>query len=80
MTDFHSSTYLSPASDVANLLLTSVDAEYLAQNWDDLVFDFYQTFYSTVLEFGINLKRLGTSFNHFKKEVLKRLGSRPISP
>ena len=73
MVDFHSSVYLSPASDIAHLLLTSVDPEYLEDNLWSLVEEYYNTFNDTVAEFGLILKHIGTSFNHFKREVNKCL-------
>merc|ERR1711970_483644 len=67
--DFHSSSYLSPATDLANLLLTSCKVELVTQNWGELVRKYYNIFNSTVSSFGIVLKHLGSSYGHFVQEV-----------
>ena len=68
--DFHSSSYLSPATDLANLLLTSCKGELVMQNWGALVKQYYDNFNTTVSKFGIVLKHLGSSYGHFVQEVV----------
>ena len=68
--DFHSSSYLSPATDLVNLLLTSCQTDSITQNWKVLVKLYYDIFNSTVSKFGIVLKHLGSSFGHFVQEVV----------
>ena len=69
MLDFHSSSYLSPATDLVNLLLTSCEKQLVTENWDELVKEYYNIFNSTVSKFGLVLKHLGSSYGHFVQEV-----------
>ena len=67
--DFHSPSYLSPATDLANLLLTSCEVELVTKNWGEIVRNYYDVFNATVARFGIVLKHLGSSYGHFVQEV-----------
>ena len=67
--DFHSASYLSPATDLANLLLTSCEKQHVTDNWKGLVKEYYDIFNSTVSKFGLVLKHLGSSYGHFLLEV-----------
>ena len=67
--DFDSACYLSPASDLAHLLLTSTDRQFRKDNWEAVVQDYYDTFNNTLIEFGLILRHLGTSYGHFQQEV-----------
>ena len=68
--DFHSASYLSPATDLSNLLLTSCEKQLVTENWKVLVKEYYDIFNSTVSKFGIVLKHLGSSYGHFVQEVV----------
>jgi thiamine kinase-like enzyme len=67
--DFHSAQLLSPATDLAHLLLTSTTRSYRQEHWDEVVQHYYDTFNRTLAEFGMILKHLGTTYNDFLYEV-----------
>ena len=71
--DFHSAQYLSPATDLAHLLLTSTTREYRQQHWDEVVQHYYNVFNRTLAEFGLVLRHLGTTYNDFLYEVKRAL-------
>ena len=71
--DFHSAQYLSPATDLAHLLLTSTSREYRQQHWDEVVQHYYNVFNRTLAEFGLVLRHLGTTYNDFLYEVKRAL-------
>ena len=71
--DFHSAQYLSPATDLAHLLLTSTTREYRQKHWDEVVQHYYNVFNRTLAEFGLVLRHLGTTYNDFLYEVERAL-------
>ena len=71
--DFHSAQYLSPATDLAHLLLTSTTREYRQKHWDEVVLHYYNVFNRTLAEFGLVLRHLGTTYNDFLYEVKRAL-------
>ncbi len=71
--DFHSAQYLSPATDLAHLLLTSTTRAYRRQHWDEVVECYYDVFNRTLAEFGLVLRHLGTTYNDFLYEVRRAL-------
>lgn len=73
ITDFHSAQFLSPATDLAHLLLTSTTRKYRQQHWDGVVQAYYDTFNRTLAEFGLVLRHLGTTYNDFLYEVKRAL-------
>lgn len=73
MIDFHSAQFLSPATDLAHLLLTSTTREYRKEHWDEVVKHYYDVFNRTLAEFGLVLRHLGTTFNDFLYEVKRAL-------
>jgi len=73
MIDFHSAQFLSPATDLAHLLLTSTTREYRKQYWNEVVKHYYDVFNRTLAEFGLVLRHLGTTFNDFLYEVKRAL-------
>ena len=73
MIDLHSAQYLSPATDLAHLLLTSTTRDYRKQHWDEVVKHYYDVFNRTLAEFGLVLRHLGTSYNDFLYEVKRAL-------
>ena len=56
--DFHSAQFLSPATDLAHLLLTSTTRAYRRQHWDQVVEGYYDVFNRTLAEFGLVLRHL----------------------
>lgn len=73
MIDFHSAQFLSPATDLAHLLLTSTTREYRKKHWDEVVKHYYDVFNRTLAEFGLVLRHLGTTYNDFLYEVKRAL-------
>ena len=73
MIDLHSAQFLSPATDLAHLLLTSTTREYRKQHWDEVVQHYYDTFNITLAEFGLVLRHLGTTYKDFLYEVKRAL-------
>ena len=73
MIDLHSAQFLSPATDLAHLLLTSTTREYRKKHWDEVVQHYYDTFNVTLAEFGLVLRHLGTTYNDFLYEVKRAL-------
>ena len=73
MIDLHSAQFLSPATDLAHLLLTSTTREYRKEHWDEVVQHYYDTFNVTLAEFGLVLRHLGTTYNDFLYEVKRAL-------
>lgn len=73
MIDFHSAQFLSPATDLAHLLLTSTTREYRKEHWDEVVQHYYDIFNTTLSEFGLVLRHLGTTYNDFLYEVKRAL-------
>ena len=73
MLDFHSSGYLSPASDLAHLILTSCSRELIKNHWESIVEEYYNIFNTTLAQFGLILRHLGTSYNHFRQEVSRAM-------
>jgi len=76
MLDFHSAAYLSPASDLAHLLLTSTNREYCTANlwdWDHIVQEYYTHFNQTLQKFNLILKHLGMTYANFQQEVRRAL-------
>eukprot|EP00092_Neocalanus_flemingeri_P094678 GFUD01120401.1.p1 GENE.GFUD01120401.1~~GFUD01120401.1.p1 ORF type:complete len:464 (-),score=144.12 GFUD01120401.1:120-1511(-) len=73
MMDFHSSAFLSPASDLAHLILTSCPRELVRDHWESIVEQYYNVFNTTLAQFGLILKHLGTSYNHFRQEVRRAM-------
>ena len=73
MIDFHSAQFLSPATDLAHLLLTSTDRAYRLAHWDEVIERYYETFNQTLAEFGLILRHLGTTYNDFQYEVKRAL-------
>ena len=73
MLDFHSSSHLSPASDLAHLVLTSCPREITQNNWESIVEQYYKIFNTNLAQFGLILKHLGTSYNHFREEVSRAM-------
>jgi len=76
MLDFHSAGYLSPASDLAHLLLTSTNREYCTANlwdWDHIVKEYYTQFNETLMKFNLILKHLGMTYANFQQEVRRAL-------
>ena len=73
MIDLHSAQFLSPATDLAHLLLTSTTREYRKQHWDEVVQHYYDTFNVTLAEFGLVLRHLGTTYKDFLYEVKRAL-------
>lgn len=71
--DFHSAQFLSPATDLAHLLLTSTDRAYRLQHWDEDVQHYYDVFNRTLAEFGLILRHLGTTYDDFQYEVKRAL-------
>ncbi len=71
--DFHSAQFLSPATDLAHLLLTSTSRAYRQEKWDEVVEAYYDTFNRTLAEFGLILRHLGTTYNDFLYEVRRAL-------
>ncbi len=71
--DFHSAQFLSPATDLAHLLLTSTTRAFRLQHWDKIVQSYYDTFNRTLAEFGLVLRHLGTTYNDFLYEVKRAL-------
>ena len=60
---------LSPATDLANLVLTSCSGDLTARDWDQMVEEYYKLFNANLNRFGLVLKHLGTNFSQFKAEV-----------
>ena len=73
MIDLHSAQFLSPATDLAHLLLTSTTREYRKEHWDEVVQHYYDIFNTTLAEFGLVLRHLGTTYNDFLYEVKRAL-------
>ena len=73
MIDFHSAQVLSPATDLAHLLLTSTTRQYRKEHWDEVVEHYYDIFNETLAEFGLVLRHLGTTYNDFLFEVKRAL-------
>jgi len=73
MLDFHASSYLSPASDLAHLILTSCPRDLARDHWDSIVEHYYNIFNTTIAQFGLILRHLGTSYNHFRQEVSRAM-------
>ena len=73
MIDFHSAQFLSPATDLAHLLLTSTTREYRKEHWDEVVQHYYDIFNVTLAEFGLVLRHLGTTYKDFLYEVKRAL-------
>ena len=71
--DFHSAQFLSPATDLAHLLLTSTTREYRRSHWDQVVQGYYDVFNHTLAEFGLVLRHLGTTYTDFLYEVKRAL-------
>lgn len=71
--DFHSAQFLSPATDLAHLLLTSTSREYLKQHYNEVVQHYYNVFNRTLAEFGLVLRHLGTTYQDFLYEVKRAL-------
>ena len=71
--DFHSAQFLSPATDLAHLLLTSTTRGYRQEHWDEVIENYYETFNRTLAEFGLILRHLGTTYNDFLYEVKRAL-------
>ena len=73
MLDFHCSSYLSPASDLAHLILTSCPRDLAQDKWESIVEKYYKIFNTTLAQFGLVLKHLGTNYNHFREEVSRAM-------
>ena len=73
MIDLHSAQFLSPATDLAHLLLTSTTREYRKEHWEEVVQHYYDTFNVTLCEFGLILRHLGTTYKDFVYEVKRAL-------
>ena len=73
MVDFHSAQVLSPATDIAHLLLTSTTRDYRKEHWDEVIEHYYETFNVTLAEFGLVLRHLGTTYKDFLYEVKRAL-------
>lgn len=71
--DFHSAQFLSPATDLAHLLLTSTTRDYRKEHWDEVVKHYYDVFNRTLAEFGLVLRHLGTTYDDFLYEVKRAL-------
>ncbi len=71
--DFQSAQFLSPATDIAHLLLTSTSRDYRKQHFDDVVQHYYNIFNRTLAEFGLVLRHLGTTYQDFLYEVKRAL-------
>ena len=71
--DFQSAQFLSPATDLAHLMLTSTSREYRKQHFDEVVQHYYNIFNQTLAEFGLVLKHLGITYQDFQYEVKKAL-------
>ena len=71
--DFHSAQFLSPATDLAHLMLTSTSRSYRQEHWDEVVQTYYDTFNRTLAEFGLILRHLGTTYTDFLYEVKRAL-------
>ncbi len=71
--DFQSAQFLSPATDLAHLLLTSTTREYRKQHFDEVVQHYYNIFNRTLAEFGLVLRHLGTTYQDFLYEVKRAL-------
>ena len=71
--DFHSAQFLSPATDLAHLLLTSTTRKYRQKHWDEVIQSYYDTFNRTLAEFGLILRHLGTTYQDFLYEVKRAL-------
>ena len=67
MLDFHSSSYLSPASDLAHLILTSCSRDLARDHWESIVEQYYNIFNTTLVQFGLILKHLGTATTTFAR-------------
>jgi len=76
--DFHSTGYLSPASDLVHLLLTSTTKEFITQQWNHVVGTYYTSFSQNLVNYGLVLKHLGTNKIHFKQEVRRALAGEMI--
>ena len=66
--NFHSAGYLSPAADLARLLLTSTERR-TSDDWDDIVQEYYTAFSETLIEFNLVLRHLGMPLVSFQQEV-----------
>ena len=71
--NFKSACFLSPATDLAHLILTSCSADLVMTDWDSIVEEYYNKFNRTLCQFGLVLRHLGTNYNHFKLEVERSL-------
>ena len=63
-------SFLSPASDLAHLVLTSGPPSLARAEWEEIVAEYYSLLTSTLARFGLVLRHLGTSLAHFKAEVI----------
>ena len=63
-------SFLSPASDLAHLVLTSGPPSLARAEWEEIVAEYYSLLSSTLARFGLVLRHLGTSLAHFKAEVI----------
>jgi len=73
LVDFYSVGQRSPASDLAHLVLTSYPPELVTLHWSQIVEEYYNKFNTTLCRFGLVLRHLGTSYNHFQQEVSRAL-------
>jgi len=71
--DFHSVSLLNPSTDLANLLLTSCDKNFIIEKWEILVKEYFEIFSSNVQKFGILPKHLGINYTNFALEAEKAL-------
>ena len=63
-------SFLSPASDLAHLVLTSGPPSLTRAEWEEIVAEYYGLLSSALARFGLVLRHLGTSYAHFKTEVI----------
>ena len=78
MIDFRSSCFLSPASDLAHLILTSCHHDLIKSDWNNILEEYYNIFNTTLCKFGLVLRHLGTNYHHFKQEVDRALAGQFI--
>lgn len=71
--NFYCSSYLSPASDLAYLILANCSRSLTLEYWEQIIEHYYNTFNTTLTKFGLILRHLGTSYNHFRQEVERAL-------
>lgn len=68
LVNFHSVCFLSPATDLAHLLLTSLAREDRINHYNKVLEEYYDVFNKTLIKFGMVLKHLGTTFKDFQEE------------